>query len=673
MRFLPAALSLATVALLVGAGCGPAMGRDRPARTVVPLRAEQVSARARPPVHRRAARTHPVLVWTYGDDARRPGMISAIEALGATGLSMPLERDLARFVRSGQDWYEDDAAGKGELHLKRELWKRHWDRVWSERTTAWPLETVRSRPHCLRAPEVRAQMIGRAVQSAARGARRAGGKGGAVAISLADEPSMTVRANPLDWCLCHLCCVEFKDRMQLHWEGDLDALNDAWGTEYRTWGAVRPWTTAAIRDRCLTQPPHTWNLAPWIQTRAFQDATFSETLAALREVVSAVGPGVPCGITGTQAPSAFGGWDYRGLTAACDFLEPYDIGLAVPVARDLGGDGLLLGQTVFPSSTEPLLPMWRVWRGLARGVGMSIVWSSKDAVKFSEAEGVAPTLSRYGTKIAPVLAEISAKDGVGARLAQARPFYDDTRIVISQPSLAIRWMLDSQDDGDTWLRRFGSYEADNSQAIQSRAAAWRALAGRSPKFIDERDLARPGALQGVKLLVLPDVMALSDDTCSVLRRWSRHGGRMVSDIQPGAYDEIGAPRGRAAERMGGRVVVDPGFERLGQIARETCGERRLQVSATLVGSGEEVPVELGVRVDGDRFYVVAVPDWNVTIGTGGEARARLPKEPVHFAFWFSDGGDRVVRNERANQDLGPVNEWDIETDAAGGAVFSWTE
>jgi len=134
-----------------------------------------------------------------------------------------------------------------------------------------------------------------------------------------------------------------------------------------------------MKERIRGKDPSTWNLAPWMETREFEDRTFAALVAHLVEVAKEAAPGVPCGITGTQAPSAFGGWDYGALRSSMTFVEPYDIGLALPICRDLFPRGTVIAQTVFPSSQaadDDLLPRWRLLaRASPAAANATIVWS----------------------------------------------------------------------------------------------------------------------------------------------------------------------------------------------------------------------------------------------------------------------------------------------------------
>jgi len=600
---------------------------------------------------------HHVVLWTFGDDAARPGYPGAVKALGADAVSASPSDDVAPAAAAGLTWYEDAAAGKGTLDLRERDWKPAWERSFAARTSAWPDEPSRARPTCLRDPEVVARLEAETAKNARRAAK------GAFAIALADEPSMSVRANPVDWCLCDRCAAAFRGEMRAKY-AELSALNDSWATGFVSWDGVRPWTTAAMKARIKGVDPSKWNLAPWMETRAFQDRTFAAVVARLVDVAKKAAPDVPCGITGTQAPSAFGGWDYGLLRRSMTFIEPYDVGLALPICRDLFPRGTIVAQTVFPSGDDDLVPRWRLWRGVARGANATIVWSSHDALT----RDGRPSPTKYGAALAADLALLSAPDGIGAKLARAAPLEGRVVILVSQPSIDVRWMLDSVQDGDTWPRRFGSYEAAHSTAIASREAAWRACPSGAARFVDVRDVASvksPAPPAG--WVLAPDLLCLSAVERAALTERSSHGASIVSDARVGRFDELGRaadPLPSAVESSGPGVVVDPEFK-----PQRFEAARAVRATATRADGGPPPPVELGVYADGGSTYVVVVPAWETSADDAGGAQASIPRTTLTFALHQTTDAPREVVDMRSGKSIGRVATWTCVSDAAGGLVF----
>lgn len=619
---------------------------------------------------------HPVVLWTFDDDREAPGFVEALRGLGVGAIQRRVEDDGTVARTAGLAWYADHAANKGLLGLRDADSKPAWDRAWAERTSDWPSAAARERPSCLRS----AAVIDAMRAATAANVRWAGGADGDRAplwISLEDEPSMTVRANPADWCLCDACVAAFRAAEEKRYGGDVAALNAVWGTTYATFADVRPWTTRAIRARELAKPLSRWNLAPWMATRAFQDASFAETVARLTDGVP-----FPVGLTGTQAPSAFGGFDYARLLPAMTFVEPYDIGLAMAICRDLperpAGVATgpakvpVLAQTVFPSADLRIARL-RMWRGIARGANASIVWSSRDALKRGAA-GFERT--PYGEMLAAEAVRLRGDgdddDGLGARLARCRPVDEGIAVLLSQDAVRVRWMLDSVADGDTWMRRFGSYEAANSTAIRSREAAWKALAQRGRRFvaaesIDASGVPAAGAGGGARIVVAPDLLAVSAPVAEGLAAATRSGVLVVTDVALGCFDGEGRARTPGIPGM----AVDPGFVSLADAVESRLGPPILRATAVRDDGGAAPVIEVGLYTDGARTYAVCVPMWDLASADDGSVAGSVPATRMRVTFTFGDGAAKPVRDEFAGTVAAPSATWTVACDAADPLVWSW--
>jgi hypothetical protein len=371
-----------------------------------------------------------------------------------------------------------------------------------------------------------------------------------------------------------------------------------------------------------------------------------------------------------QAPSAFGGFDLFGrIVAGRTYAEPYDIGLALPICRD-AAPGAVLAQTVFPDGADARVSRWRLWRGVSRGSNATIVWSSHDAVRWDDAtKSYAPT--EYGRALSADLARLTAPGGLGERLASTFAFDEEIAIVVSQTSIRVRWMLDSVEDGATWPRRFGSYEATHSTAIRSREAAWRALAQRGARFRPARPLDTSKLGLPTRVVVLPDAIALDDATTESLAAAARAGVLVVADVEPAQFDEFGRARAPGSGGVAGSIV-DPEFATLAARVEKAIGPPLLRATATRADGGPAPPIEIGLRraADGTTF-AVCLAVWDVTTGADGAAQGRVPATELTVEFTFGDGAPHPVRDEWASNDLGPVRTWTARTDAALPLVWSW--
>jgi hypothetical protein len=112
-------------------------------------------------------------------------------------------------------------------------------------------------------------------------------------------------------------------------------------------------------------------------------------------------------------------------------------------------------------------------------------------------------------------------------------------LVESQASVRAWWMLDSADDGMTWVRRLPSYEAEHSTSQNARLGWLRLLQdlGLQPRFVAADALPERLLRMRPRCLVLPATLALSDRAAQAIETYVRQGGVVLADHATGIYDE----------------------------------------------------------------------------------------------------------------------------------------
>jgi hypothetical protein len=163
----------------------------------------------------------------------------------------------------------------------------------------------------------------------------------------------------------------------------------------------------------------------------------------------------------------------------------------------------------------------------------------------------------------------------------------------SQPSIQAAWMIDSRPDGDTWVRRFSSYESVHSGIARVRGG-WMKLVedlGLQYDFVsaEQIETGRLGEL-GYKVLVLPESLAMSDEEAAQIRAFVRGGGTVIADFLPGVFDE------HAKRRKTGVLDGFFGVSRPGERMTETP-EKSEGLGFALNGRRITVgPAESGLRL-----------------------------------------------------------------------------
>ncbi len=361
-----------------------------------------------------------------------------------------------------------------------------------------------------------------------------------LAYDIRDELSTTISANPFDYDFSPTALAGFRDWLKTQY-ADLAALNAEWDTHFPKWDDVKPFTTDQIKNRMAggeadavgfprgkpdwqavqqikfdpteaRKNPARWNFAPWCDHRTYMDVSLARTLGELRETAHTLDPQTPVGIEGTQMPSAFGGYDLWRLSQVLDWVEPYDVGNA----REIWGS-FMPGKTFLTTVGEQdaIAARRRLWHLLLEGDKGCIIWWSEDCIDW-KTDNYA--LTPRAKALAPVLAEMHSP--LARLFLRAEREYDPIAIHYSQPSIQVDWLLESVEDGSTWLRRFSSYEAEHNKMAKRRQGWMKLLgdAGYSARFVSSAQIENR-SLDHARVLILPECISLSEKESKVIGRF----------------------------------------------------------------------------------------------------------------------------------------------------------
>ena len=208
-------------------------------------------------------------------------------------------------------------------------------------------------------------------------------------------------------------------------------------------------------------------------------------------------------------------------------------------------------------SGQPRRTLWQAALAGSRGV---ILWDP-DA-------GLVGIDGTAWPALAGVLGELGGP--LGAQLLAATPHIDPVAILYSPASFRTRWILDRQADaaaGKDWALRTSETELEDNAWRTAMRQAGDGLAhlGLQPRWLSP-DLLAGGALRrdGVRALIMPHALALSDAEVAAVRAFAAAGGMVLADIPPGAYD--GHSRRRRALPLD-QVTLLPGLPRAALAAR----------------------------------------------------------------------------------------------------------
>jgi hypothetical protein len=309
--------------------------------------------------------------------------------------------------------------------------------------------------------------------------------------------------------------------------GSLDALNGEWGASFASWDAVEPMLTAEVLKR------EDGNFAAWADFKEWMDVAFARAVAAGSAALHSADPDAVAAIEGCQIPGS-GGYDYSRLAGAVDAMELYDYGDNVELVRSLAPQKILLTTSFVGGRVE----QHRVWRELLRGARGLVLWDEKR--EFVDANG---NIGPRGELSKTYFNEI--RDGLGALLINSERHTDPIGILSSPASLRVEWVLDRQASGEDWTRRQAGTEYQNNAtriATRNFVGVLEHM-GLQHRFV-AADRLVPGELQsaGYRVVILPQIAALSSRTADAIRDFVAQGGVAIADGEPGLYDEHGRRR-----------------------------------------------------------------------------------------------------------------------------------
>lgn len=305
--------------------------------------------------------------------------------------------------------------------------------------------------------------------------------------------------------------------------GTLAALNQQWGTGFKSWESVTPETTNEAMKRTDQ------NFSSWSDFKEWMDIAFARALKVGTDAIHSADPDAYSAIEGAQMPG-WGGYDYSRLTAALDAIEPYNVGGNVDIIRSLNPKMVILTT----AATQGPWEKHRVWSELLHGSRGLILWDPK-----SEYVGRDGTVGPRGRDTRSYYTEI--RSGVGALLINSERQTDPIAIHYSQASLRTEWMLEQRPKGDAWVKRSASSEEDSSfRWLRESYCRLIEDLGRQYTFLDSEQIERGELLRrGYRVLILPRSTALSEAEAGAMREFVAKGGVLIADGRPGLYDRHG--------------------------------------------------------------------------------------------------------------------------------------
>ncbi len=555
-----------------------------------------------------------ILMWQFQTDVRKDK--AAYEALNINGFHV--DRSNAELIAFGKangwPFYVDHAADKGYLHLGKNA-----DAVMKKRD-------LLARPNSLADPATIAKLRDFLTRNvgAAKGST-------AVAYAFDDEISLGNFCSPAEVDSGPHALAFYRKQLEQQY-GTIAKLNAQYGSSHKDFASVPPTIFEQVRTQLSVNGMGKVNLSAWCDWRASMDTLFSDVLRELTLFTNGIDPTVPAGFVGGQHPSPWGGYDWRKLCKAVQWVECYDINGTNAILRSLWNQKRAHVQTYF-SSKNARLDSWFLWYYLCQGNRGVIAWPEGWIKDGKPADHILPLAETFKEVQGPVSKVII--DGT----LQA----DGVAIYYSHPSVQVSWALDSACHGKTWPNRSSSMDNAISTGGLSRLAWIKSLqdSGVQPVFVHQDHLLDGSlAKSGIKLLVLSRVVCLSDAEVTAIKAFAKAGGVVVADHLCGIFDEHGKARSAGAldDLFGVTRDLSKGWFN-GTDLTEVNGEKGGKLTAGNWALGAEralemAVVERGLATSGAAKGVAAGP---TTVSVRNGKAAYLNLSPIGYLMHRSDG------------------------------------
>lgn len=340
-------------------------------------------------------------------------------------------------------------------------------------------------------------------------------KYGPIGYFAQDEGSLTCYSDEMDLCFCEHCMREMRAWLKGQY-GSIEALNAAWDTQYEDFTQPIPLTREEARK--------SGQYASWADHRRFMELSYTDAYRRMRDYIQECDSEGVVRMSGCQASTAYTGNDYDLLHQSVRYFEAYPVGGQYEFHRSFKHPDTILGGW-FGYGASGSQVRYSIWNALLHGLTLiSIFWEySMLNPDFS--------FSRSAVDMGALYAEIR-REGIGKLLLYAAE--TDTM------GIAIHYSMASVHATNV-IGQKGVFEENR--------AAWSALLedlGLQYRFLSSRQIEEGALDQGVRLLILPYSIAISDQEAEHIARFARAGGVVLGDFQTGLYTDHCVPRSSGA-------------------------------------------------------------------------------------------------------------------------------
>lgn len=472
------------------------------------------------------------------EQAEQDIFFSRIRELNFTGGMAYSQKAPDAWTRAGFPYYRTNLCN--QLYLRNKSLKDKTAKLKKERTPALLHREPSLEDPAMLAAELALARSGAALDKASQEK--------VLGYDLRDEASYTSSAVPIEFDFSPVSLTGFRAWLKTQY-ADLEALNRQWETQFADWEAVLPMTVNELfqREYKNKKDLSAVNLAPCLDHRAYNDYLWFRTLTTYKAEIDRQLAGAPVGISGTQMPSCWGGFNYDLYGRLLTWCEYYDICGSREVLRGLTQEDMpLCSATPYDNTTHSAL---RQWASLLHGDQGCLVWPYDDQAppesrfRLLDLRQKTQPITAAGKILQANFAELRC--GIAPLLNRARFQHDGIAILYHQPSIQADWFFEVKRDGASWVNRASSWESSHNYMAAQRVGLHKLLedCGLQYTYCRGEDLIKGRLLgAGIRVLILTRNVCLSDGEIAGLQKFVEAGGVVVADLMPGRLDNHGTVR-----------------------------------------------------------------------------------------------------------------------------------
>lgn len=370
-----------------------------------------------------------------------------------------------------------------------------------------------------------------------------------LSYDLRDEGTYSVSAaSPFDFDFSPVSIKNFQVWLKGKYE-TLEKLNSKWSTNFKTWEEVMPLTTDEIFKRELTKASTKGNitqipginLAPWADHREYNDDTMQSAIARYTNAINEADPSAPVGYSGTQMPSAYGGFDFWKISNNLSWIEYYDCNGSREILKGfMNKDFPMIHAISLNGNVSNQFP--RVWHGILHGDAGSLVWPFAGN---NTAASIAIELDGQNIKASAKALELGQqfrklRNGIPIVLRHTSFEKNEIAVYYSQSSIRADWILEVKKDGKSWINRSSSWEGGHNYYAAGREGYYKLLEDIGYQYTQiSHDQVENNKMDqlGIKVIVMPRVISMSNKEIENLKGFVKNGGVIITDLLTGRLDE----------------------------------------------------------------------------------------------------------------------------------------